>query len=553
MCLLAAAPPAPHGTGGAVASDAALATRAGLDLLRAGGNAVDAAVGTALALAVVYPEAGNLGGGGFALVRMHGELAALDFREVAPAGATRSMYLDERGEPRPDASTLGPLAAGVPGSPAGYFELHRRYGKLPWKKVVEPAMKLASYGFPAGVYLSRSLDTAAPRLRTFPETTAFWLRDGAAIPRGTLIRQPDLARTLAAYAERGPEAITSGEVARAIEESSRRHGGILTAADLAAYRPEWRTPLRFQAFGWELASMPLPSSGGFILAESLSMLEQLHWKDAPRFGAERAHLLAEVLRRAFVDRIRLGAPGPSGEATGTPLEELLAPDRLAARLAAISRERATSTRDLATADGVLPKEGNHTTHLSVIDAEGNLVALTSTLNDVYGCGLWVPGAGFFLNNEMDDFATAPGRPNLFGLIQGEANAVQPGKRMLSSMSPTLAWRGEEALVLGGRGGSLIPTHTLQVLLNLIIDSDPLQAAVNRPRLHHQGFPDELQAEADTLAPETAADLQRRGHTIVINTTTAKVNTARRNPDGTLEAAAEPRNDATAGVVNAWER
>ena len=542
--------PAQIGKGGAVASADPLATAVGLDILRAGGNAVDAAVATALALAVVYPEAGNLGGGGFAVLRVGGELAALDFRETAPAGARRDMYLDAAGKPVENASLVGALAAGVPGSPAGLYELHRRYGKLPWGRVVYPAQRLAAQGFRVSRYLHDVLDSEENRklLLRFPETSRRWLPDGKPPEVGSILRLPDLAATLDRYAARGPEAIATGAVAAAVEKASREHGGLLTAADLAAYRPVWRTPLTFEAFGWKLASMPLPSSGGVILGQALGILERREWGKLPRFGADRDHLLAEALRRSFADRFLLGDPAT----TRATEAQLLAPDWLARRSEQIDPQHATPSAQVEPWPGAArteaPAAGGETTHLSVVDRDGNLVALTTTLNGLFGCGVWVPGAGFFLNNEMDDFATAPGKPNLFGLVQGEANAVAPGKRMLSSMNPVIAWKGQEAYALGGRGGSRIPTHTLQVLLNLLVDGDSLQAALDRPRLHHQWLPDRLEAEPDALSPETRAELERRGHAIQISRTTAKIHAVHLLPDGRVEAASDSRGSGVGGVV-----
>ncbi|MGB5160358.1 MAG: gamma-glutamyltransferase [Thermoanaerobaculia bacterium] len=536
--------PAARGHGGAVASAEPASTEVGLEILRAGGNAVDAAVATALALAVVHPQAGNLGGGGFAVVRMEGQLTSLDFREIAPAAATREMYLDTEGRPVKDASIIGPLAAGVPGSPVGLYELHQRFGSLAWPRVLRPAQLLASDGFLVTSRLHDSLAEEQESLERFPETAKVWLPEGRPPAVGSRMRLPALAATLEAYAEEGPRALTSGPIAEAIERASEAHGGLLRVSDLQSYGAVWRRPLEFSAFGWEMAAMDLPASGGIIVAQTLGLLESLGWGEMPRFGADRAHLLAEVWRRAYADRFLMGDPR-SSEADS---QGLLAPEWLAFRRSTIQMDKASLSADIARLPDSPPAESPDTTHVAVADAAGNLVTLTTTLNDTFGCRLLVPEAGFLLNNEMDDFAAAPGRPNMFGLVQGEANAVRPGHRMLSSMTPALAWRGEEAVALGGRGGSRIPTGVAQVLLYLLVDGDPLQSAVDRPRLHHQWLPDLLRAEADALSPETIEELSRRGHQIEIWTRDAKVNAVRYLEDGTFEAAADPRGPGSADVV-----
>jgi gamma-glutamyltranspeptidase/glutathione hydrolase len=555
-----------------------------LAVLRDGGNAVDAAVATALALAVVYPEAGNLGGGGFAVVMIRDpkgrdspggglaalpSLAALDFRETAPAAAGRDMYLDAGGRPVPEASRVGPLAAGTPGSPRGLYELHRALGRLAWARVVAPAIRLARDGFEVDAHLHELLAAAPQRrlLERFPESAAVWLPGGQPLPAGTRLRLPALAATLARYAELGPAAVTAGPVAAAVAAASHRHGGVLGAGDLTGYRPVWREPLRFTAFGWQLATMPLPSAGGIVLGQSCGMLERLGWGALPRGGADRAHLLAEAFRRAYADRVLLGDPATS-LATAA---QLLDPRWIAARAAGIDRARATPSAALApwsaaaaAAAGAAARDAGETTHLSTIDAEGNAVALTTTLNGLFGCGLYVPEIGF-LNNEMDDFATAP-RPAAalrrpLEPSQDQANAIAPGKRMLSSMTPTIAWRDRERIVLGGRGSLHIPTATAQVLLDLLVDHDALQAAVDRPRLHHQGLPDRLEAEPGALSPETVRELQRRGHRVVtaLPEDAARVTAVRRRADGSFEAAVDPRGAAAVGgqgvlaVIAARER
>jgi gamma-glutamyltranspeptidase/glutathione hydrolase len=540
----AAHPAAVRGTDGAVASSAPAATEAGLEILRAGGNAADAAVATALALAVVQPRAGNLGGGGFAVSRFGNEVTSLDFRETAPAEATWDMYLDQNGKPRPEASLVGPLAAGVPGSPAGLYELHDKLGRLPWAEVVAPAIRLARDGFIVTRRLERVIDEERTLLERFPETAAVWLPDGNPPAAGSTMRLPELAATLEKYAARGAPAITEGPIAAAVELASRRYGGVLRAADLAAYRPVWRDPVRFEAFGWQVASMPLPSSGGIILGQTCGILERLDWTQFPRFGADRFHLLAEVFRRAFADRILLGDPRTSGATAA----QLLSGQWLDYRAKRIRSAKATESERVRPWSRELLPEPTETTHLSVMDGEGNAVSLTTTLNGSFGCGLLVPGVGFILNNEMDDFAAAPGQPNFYGLIQGEANAVGPGKRMLSSMSPTVAWRGDQVIALGAPGGSRIPTSTVQVLLNLIVDGDELQEAVDRPRIHHQWMPDQIFSEPYAFSPETAKALERRGHELRIILELGEVLSVRGAAGGEMQAAQDPRGPGSAGVV-----
>ena len=543
--LTSASRPPVTGHGGAVVSAEIESTEAGLKILRQGGNAVDAAVATALAMVVVHPEAGNLGGGGFAVVQFGEATASLDFRETAPASAHRDMYLDDEGNAIKDASFVGPLASGVPGSPAGLFDLHEKFGRLPWADVVAPAIGLASEGFTVTRRLVKSLEGKRERLERFPESAAVWIPNGQVPEAGSKKRLPNLARTLERYSTEGPQGIYSGPIAEAIVNASDQHGGILTADDLAAYRAVWRTPLEFEAFGWSFIGMDLPSSGGYLVGSALQILETIDWSTGTRFGAERAHLLAEAWRRIFADRAHLGDPASSKAKSG----ELLAPDRLREVAAGIDSEAATASTRVRGWPEALPREPADTVHISTIDRDGNVVALTTTLNGLFGCGLWVPEAGFFLNNEMDDFATVPGKPNHFGLVQGPANEVAAGRRMLSSMSPTIGRRSNEAVALGGRGGSRIPTAVTQVLLNLLVDGDGLQAAIDRPRIHHQWLPDEILAESDALSPETASALERLGHVLSINSDrNAKVNAVRLLANGHFEAAGDPRGPSAGGVV-----
>lgn len=531
---------------GAVASAAPAATGAGIEVLAAGGNAADAAVAVALALAVVHPQAGNLGGGGFAVIRMGGEVAALDFRETAPAAATHDMFVDATGTPRPDASLIGGLAVGVPGSPAGLYELHRRFGRLPWPQVVAPAVRLAE-GFTVTERLARELVAERELLARFPATAEIWQPGGTSPTAGSVVRLPRLAAALRDYGARGPSALTSGPAAVAIAAAATASGGVLTVQDLGGYRPVWRDPLRFRAFGWDIASMPLPSSGGIILAETCGLLERLRWSKLPAGSPERLHLLAEAWRRAFADRFLLGDPAT----TLAGPAQLVAAAWLDVRAGGIDRERATPSTKVHPWSHATP-ESTETTHLSVVDGEGNGVAVTTTLNGSFGSGVLVPELQILLNNEMDDFATAPGRPNLYGLVQGEANAVGPGKRMLSSMTPTVAWRGSEVLALGSPGGSRIPTATAQVLLAVLVDGVTIQDAVTRPRIHHQWQPDELLAE-ESLDAATREALERRGHRVNLQRRLGEVHAVRRGADGSLEAAADQRGPGAGGVRPSTDR
>ena len=529
---------------GAVASSDPRATAAGIAMLESGGNAVDAAVATALALAVVFPEAGNLGGGGFAVVRVDGVVHALDFREVAPASARPDMFLDAAGNPVSGASLYGPLATGVPGSPAGYHELQRRYGKLPWKRVVAPAIALARDGFALSARSAKTLAEKRDVLARFPEARREFLPGG--IPRGAgdRLRLPELAQSLAAYAERGPDALVRGDVAAAIERAVRSEGGVLTAADLAAYRPVWREPLAFERFGWSFAAMPLPSSGGVIVGETLGILERRGWSKLERGSVERTQLLVEALRRAYADRFDLADPASSAATTA----ELLDPAWLDRRAAGISFTHTTSSESVHPFPEKPAPEPSHTTNVSVIDADGNAVDLTTTLNDLYGCGLWVPGFGF-LNDEMDDFTTAPGHPNDYGLIQGSANQVLPGHRPLSSVSPMVLSRGKETVAIGGRGGSAIPTAVLQVLLDLW-EGDSAEAADARPRIHHQWLPDRLEIERGALPGDVEQRLKSLGYELTPLVHAAEVNLVHRRLDGSFEATGDPRAGEASAVAAA---
>ena len=487
-----------------VASNNGLAAEVGAEIMKQGGNAVDAAVATGFALAVTFPEAGNLGGGGYMVIRMSdGRVAALDYRETAPLAATRDMYVGANGKLTGE-SVIGPRASGVPGVVAGMLEAHRKYGVLPVAKVLAPAIRLASDGFAVDSTLFRSLAGDKYRIESFAGKSLFF-PNGAPPPIGSRLRQPQLARTIRLISDSGAAVFYRGSIADSIAAQMHRDGGLITKADLARYRPVWREPIRSSYRGYSLISMPPSSSGGITVTEMLNILEA-YGPPAPFGTAAQVHALASASQRAFVDRnSRLGDPAfvriPLSMLTGKPYARSLA--------RSISRDHADPTTRLASRAG----EGNETTHWSVVDQSGNAVATTSTLNDLYGSGVYVSGAGFFLNDEMDDFTTQPGTPNMFGLIQGEANSIAPGKRMLSAMSPTIVLdpQGGLLLVTGARGGPRIISATSQIILNVIDHRMSLADAMSAPRQHHQALPDSIRLEAGGFDPAVIARLRSMGH------------------------------------------
>lgn len=504
-----------------VTTESAHATRAAVDVLADGGNAFDAAVAAAFVLAVTYPQAGNVGGGGFALLRApDGALAALDFRETAPRAAHKEMFLapdgssrrsrgdTEEGEELED-SKASHRAAGVPGSVAGLWALHARYGSRPWASLLARAIELAEQGFEVDAEHVRSSEEALPRLRRYRATQALFLRDGRPLPERTLLENPDLARALRRIAEQGKAGFYAGETAQLIVSEMQRGGGLIDAQDLAAYEPRWLSPVEFEYRGHRVVSMPPPSSGGVALALIANVLEPYPLAELGWHSPEHLHLLAEAMTRAFADRnALLGDP----DFVEVPLAELMSEAYADRRRASIGEQATPAER---VAPGLPPPEGHHTTHLAVVDADGAAVALTTTINDLYGSGVTVTGAGFLLNNEMDDFTARPGVPNTYGLVQGEANAVAPGKRMLSSMAPTLVLdaEGRVRIVAGARGGPRIISATWQVVSNVIDFGFDAAAAVNAPRVHHQWRPDEIVVEASGLGELTEQALVARGHRI----------------------------------------
>jgi gamma-glutamyltranspeptidase/glutathione hydrolase len=485
-----------------VTSDEPLASRVGAQILRKGGNAVDAAVATAFALAVVQPTAGNIGGGGFMLVRMaDGRSVFLDYRERAPRRASRDMYLGPDGEPVSDRSLNGLLAGGVPGTVLGMQEAMQRFGKLKWRDVVQPALDLAEKGFPLSGTQARALRGDQTRLSRFPETRRIYLRDGRPYEAGETVRLPDLAATLRRVRDDGAKEFYTGETARRIDADMRARGGLVTFDDLKDYRVRVRQPLRGVYRGHTVLTAPPPSSGGIVLLQVLGLME------GRPSEADRLHYLTEAMRRAYADRSEfLGDP----DYVRVPVRELTHRAYLERLRRTIDLNRATPSAQVK--PGVeLPKESEQTTHFSVVDAAGNCVANTYTLNGSFGSGDTIAGTGILLNNEMDDFAAKPGRPNLYGLIQGERNAIQPGKRPLSSMAPTIVLRdGKPILVLGSPGGSTIPNTTLNVLLNFVDGPGDIAAAVGAPRTHHQWLPDALVHE-DGFPAGTLSGLEAKGH------------------------------------------
>lgn len=492
---------------GVVVSGHPLASAIGRDVLRAGGNAIDAAVAVGLALAVVHPEAGNIGGGGFMLIRRaDGRVAALDYRETAPGDATREMFVGPDGNPT-DRSWTGHLAVGVPGAVAGLAEAHRRFGTLPWARLVEPAVALARDGFAVDAYRHTSIADAAGRLSRFPTSARQFLPRGRPPAVGQLFRQPDLARTLEAIRDRGADGFYRGRVADLIVAEMRRGRGLVTHADLAGYVPRWRDPLAFRYRGHTILSMPPASSGGLTLALILNILEG--FDPLPAFGtAALMHLSAEAMRRAFMERnADLGDP----DFVANPVERMISKDHAARRRAEIQVDRASATPPAPDAE----TRGSSTTHYSVVDSEGNAVSTTTTLNNSYGSAVTVTGAGFLLNNEMDDFTTAPGRPNNYGLVQGEANTIAPGKRMLSAMTPSLVLdpTGRLLLVVGTPGGPTIITQVFQVISSVVDHGMTLPEALAAPRMHHQALPDRIQLEEGGYSAEVMAALRALGHRV----------------------------------------
>ncbi len=517
------------------------ASQAGIDILKRGGNAIDAAVAVGFALAVTHPAAGNIGGGGLMVIRFaDGRTTTVDYREVAPGNAHRDMFLDAAGNAVAERSLVGPLAAGVPGAVAGMAYAQRKYGKLKLADVIAPAIALAEHGIIVSDSLERSLAGSQKLLSRFPETQRIFLRNGQPYVAGDRLVQPDLARTLKLIAKDGPDAFYRGPIASQIEAEMTRSGGLISKKDLAAYQPKEREAVTGTYRGYDVIAMPPVSSGGVALIETLNILEGFPLKESGFNSSRTIHLVAEATRRVFADRSEwLGDP----DFFTVPIKGLTSKTYATKLREGIDPARATSS------EAVKPGkptdfESTQTTHYSVIDEAGIAVSTTTTLNGSYGSGQVVTGAGFLLNNEMDDFSAKPGSPNMFGMLGGEANAVAPGKRMLSSMTPTIiAKDGKTFLIVGSPGGSRIITTVLQVILNVIDHGMNVQEAVDAPRFHHQWQPDVIRLERQGFPKDVTDALERMGHTLAVQGDMGDVHAILIDPATNIRyGASDPRLD-----------
>ncbi|CAN5267569.1 gamma-glutamyltransferase [soil metagenome] len=495
------------GTHGMVVSASAIASDVGRNVLAAGGNAVDAAVATAFALAVTYPVAGNIGGGGFMVVRMpDGRATTIDFREKAPAAATATMFTDSTGAYSARIHHGSLLSVGVPGTVAGFALAQRKYGRMEWKRLVDPAVRLAGDGFDMPPGLAHSLIGAARYLSAYPASWAAYYNKSEPYEAGEHFRQPDLAATLTRIRDEGRDGFYRGETARLLATEMRRSGGLITEADLASYEAKERAPIRGTYRGYEIISMPPPSSGGVAMVEMLNILEGFDLSATGHNSPQYVHLVAEAMRRAFLDRAKyLGDP----DFTTAPIARLTSKEYAASLRTTILTDRASPSLPAQVAEA---HESDQTTHFSIVDADGMAVSVTYTLENGYGLGAVVPGAGFLLNNEMGDFNGKPGLTDTTGLIGTAPNVAAPGKRMLSSMTPTIVAKdGKLVAVVGSPGGRTIINTVLQVVLNLVDGHMGIQDAVNAPRFHHQWLPDVIVTERDALPAATVASLEAMGY------------------------------------------
>ncbi len=533
-------------TQGMVASVDAMATQVGVDILKQGGNAVDAAVAVGYALAVTHPQAGNLGGGGFMLLRTKdGATTAIDFREMAPAGATRDMFLDEQGNPDSKKSLTSPLASGTPGTVAGLSLALEKYGSLPLNSVVRPAIKLAQEGFIVNDALADDLKTYGSEVLPHHENSKaiFW-KDGEPLKKGDKLVQQDLANSLTMIAENGPDAFYKGEIARQIAQQMQQNGGLITTDDLAAYQAVERTPVSGEYRGYQIFSMPPPSSGGIHIVQILNILENFDMKKYGFGSADAIQIMAEAEKYAYADRSEyLGDP----DFVSVPWQALTSKAYAKSIAGQIDINKAKPSSEIRPGK-LAPYESDQTTHFSVVDKDGNAVAVTYTLNTTFGTGIVAGNTGILLNNQMDDFSAKPGVPNVYGLVGGEANAVGPKKRPLSSMSPTIVVKdGKTWLVTGSPGGSRIITTVLQIVVNTIDFGMNVAEATNAPRFHHQWLPDELRVEKG-FSPDTLKLLEQKGQKVALKEAMGSTQSIMVGPDGELYGASDPRSvdDLTAG-------
>ncbi|EHE5098433.1 gamma-glutamyltransferase [Salmonella enterica] len=533
-------------TQGMVASVDVMATQVGVDILKQGGNAVDAAVAVGYALAVTHPQAGNLGGGGFMLLRTKdGATTAIDFREMAPAGATRDMFLDEQGNPDSKKSLTSPLASGTPGTVAGLSLALEKYGSLPLNSVVRPAIKLAQEGFIVNDALADDLKTYGSEVLPHHENSKaiFW-KDGEPLKKGDKLVQQDLANSLTMIAENGPDAFYKGDIARQIAQQMQQNGGLITTDDLAAYQAVERTPVSGEYRGYQIFSMPPPSSGGIHIVQILNILENFDMNKYGFGSADAIQIMAEAEKYAYADRSEyLGDP----DFVNVPWQALTSKTYAKSIAGQIDINKAKPSSEIRPGK-LAPYESDQTTHFSVVDKDGNAVAVTYTLNTTFGTGIVAGNTGILLNNQMDDFSAKPGVPNVYGLVGGEANAVGPKKRPLSLMSPTIVVKdGKTWLVTGSPGGSRIITTVLQMVVNTIDFGMNVAEATNAPRFHHQWLPDELRVEKG-FSPDTLKLLEQKGQKVALKEAMGSTQSIMVGPDGELYGASDPRSvdDLTAG-------
>jgi gamma-glutamyltranspeptidase / glutathione hydrolase len=521
---------------GAVVSAHPLASKVGVEIMKQGGNAVDAAIAIQLALAVVYPSAGNIGGGGFMVVRLaNGKTAALDYRETAPAAASRDMYLDQNGNVIKGKSVNGHLSSGVPGTIAGLFE-SARYAKLPFRKLIQPAIDLAEKGFTLTEREAASFNSIQDDLNEFNTTPSIFQKKDKWKAGDTLI-QKDLANTLKRIRDKGVKGFYEGTTAKLIVDEMKRGGGIVTVNDLKNYKAKWRTPHSFNYKGYTVVGMPMPSSGGTLLHQMMKMVEDKPLASYGFLSSQSVQLMTEVERRAFADRAEY-----MGDADfyKVPESQITSENYLKERMKDYQPNIAGNSQQIR--PGHIPKESEQTTHLNVIDADGNAVAVTTTLNNSYGSKTVVGHAGFFLNDEMDDFSAKPGVPNIYGAVGGDANAIAAGKRMLSSMTPTIVLQNDKPfLVVGTPGGTTIPTSVFQTLIDIIDFKMSAEDAVYKPKFHHQWLPDQIDVEK-SFPKETKDALQKMGYKIVEREAIGRTELIRVLPDGSFEAVADNRGD-----------